>query len=456
MGTKLDWQIESDKRYKPSNQHSEDPKVRRQRAVRSRRVIVTVLAMLVIIAGVVWFIQQRLEMVDSRQRSLLENTVKAEITALNVGERATFDGIQRSATLDWLNLQGEAFTQYQADKVTTDRVLTGRIYEVVMDGQRGRVQVEEIENGTPYTLTWFYWNYDTVLGADGKVLEDGGWHHVAPDYTFWGQPRTLEQAQYSIRYQSLDDPFAQALDGKLAAWFGTTCATLECGRLPYLTVDINANPMLAPMWVNETDWQLVIPSPYSGRARHDQPFDMGAQQQVADALAERLVTTYAVQPDPNEDAAFFVEAARSWFLGQWLQVDTQSHLMTSIAAQYGQGKIGQLLSGLRSNSDLTFLGTVLGVDLATANLDWRDFLNWRLALEAEAVQNGDQVTYLRLYDPALQQTAIDRYNAYVPATTVGMVTAQTSPNGTAQLVATTEDGQQIIFNWGAQGWVRGS
>ena len=459
MGVKLEWQIESDKRYKGNSEHSEDPQLRHQRAARARRVMFTIVAMLLVVVGVIWFLQQRLQMVDNRQRDLLENTVKAEISALNVGEETTFTGIQRSATLDWLNTQAVAYNQYQADKVGTDRVLTGRIYEVVMDGQRGRVQLEEIENGTPYVLTWFYWNYDTITGTDGKVIEDGGWHHVAPDYTFWGQAATLEQPQYSVRYQSLDEPFAKALDTTLKTWFGVICTTVECGRLPYLTVDINASPMASPSWVDGTTWQLLVPSPYRDRARHDQPFDVSNQQQVADVLAERLITTYAVQADPNFDAAFFTEAARLWFTGQWLQVDTQSYFMTSIAQQYGQGKIGQLLSGLRSNSDVSILATVLGTDPDVASLDWRDFLTWRLALEAQAASSGDQATYLRLYDTRtdlMQQTALDRLSAYTPAQPVGMVTSQTAPDGILQLVATTVDGQQIIFNWVNQVLVRAS
>ena len=46
---------------------------------------------------------------------------------------------------------------------------------------RGRgCEVEEIIGGVPYGRVWFYWRYDD------------GWRHVPPDYTFWGDARTVE------------------------------------------------------------------------------------------------------------------------------------------------------------------------------------------------------------------------------------------------------------------------
>ncbi len=453
---KLDWQIESNRYYGSGQQHLEDPEHRRRRRRRLRRMVLAVLGMCAVIAGVLWFIRYRLDEADARLRTLLINTVQAEISALNLGEQPTFERIQRSAAADWLRAQTEWYLQYQADKVITDRVLTGRILDVTIERQRGRVQVEEIESGVPYVRTWFYWNYDAVRDDQGRVVEEAGWYHVPPDYTFWGEPRVVQADRFTVRYQSLDTPFAAALASKLEEWFELLCAALDCSRLGYLTVDVVPNPGGRVRWQSEADWQLVVPSPYTTRARYDQPFHGALARDVAGLLAQRAVAAVSLTPDRGLDSEFIRLSVERWLVGRWLQVDNGAYLLESIVQHYGASSVGRLLAEMRPNSAISLVGRALQIDLGAAPLDWRDFLSWRLAVEEQAAQRGDLQTLARLYEPTPQgqQRAADRLLATGGATTVVSVTRETSPEGLPQLFAVTADGRAVVFRLVDGIWVR--
>lgn len=453
---KLDWQIESDRYYGSGQQHREDPEFGRQRRRRVRRMLLTVLAMFAVVAAVVWFILHRLNEADERIRLLLENTVRAEITALNLGEQATFERIQRSASDDWLRAQAEWYLQYQADKVITDRVLTGRILSVTVERQRGRVQVEEIENGVPYVRTWFYWNYDVTRDADGNVTHPAGWYHVPPDYTFWGEPRAIERERFVVRYQGLDAPFARSLADELGRWYDLLCAALDCSRLTYLTVDIVPNPGGRVVWQSDASWQLVVPSPYMVRARYDQPFHGSLARDVAGLLAQRAVSAVSLTPDRELDAQFVKESVERWLVGRWLQIDNGAYLVESIVQQYGAASVSRLLAEMRPNSAISLVSRALQIDLGAAPLDWRDFLSFRLAVEEQAARRGDLQTLARLYEPTPQgqQRAAERMMASGGATVVVSVTRETSPEGLPQLFAVTADGQAVIFRLVDGIWVR--
>lgn len=459
MGVQLDWKIESDQRTRGSGQHNEDPQAGRRRRRQLWRVVLTIAVLLSLVGVVILFVQERLRQADERDRTQLENTVRAEITALNVGEQTTFASIQRSATEDWLRVQADAYLDYQNDKALTDRVLTGRVLGVTVDGTRGRVQVEEIENGTPYVVTWFYWNYEAIRDAKGEVMEAGGWHHVAPDYTFWGEPRDTQREHFALRYQTLDTPVAQAMEAALSRWYNVLCASLDCGRVPFLTVDIVADPSAGIAWTDETNWQLLVSSPNSGRARYDQPFSGDLEQGVAAALAEQAVSTYTLSPDPRSDAGFFIESTRRWLLGQWLQVDTGAYLLGSLVQQNGSGTISRLLIALRSGSDVSVLGTALSLDLARAELDWRDFIDWRLQIERDVILAGDQEALFQLYDTrteVIQQIAAGRLSLLPVSQTAVSVTRQTASDGTPQLTAMLNDGTSVAFSLVNGNWLRAS
>ena len=134
-----------------------------------------------------------MQQVTEMEESLLSQTTEAEVAALRIGDRQAYMALQRSASEEWLASQSAVFDAYQSRKINSDIQLTGRVVDVQIDGSRGRVQVEEIENDTPYVNTWFYWYYAEELDEQGRQIAPAGWFHVPADYTFWGAPTTIER-----------------------------------------------------------------------------------------------------------------------------------------------------------------------------------------------------------------------------------------------------------------------
>ncbi|MDQ7035910.1 MAG: hypothetical protein Q9P01_14080 [Anaerolineae bacterium] len=297
----------------------------------------------------------------------------------------------------------------------------------------GRVQVEEIIGGVPYVQTWFYWRYP----------EPDGWRHVPADKTFWGDSAMLETSRFIIRYRTLDMAVATEIAAEVERWLDDVCSYLECANLPLLTFDIITDTLLEPQWAsNEQDaWQMVIASPYLGRARADRPFDTTLQIDTATLLAERIVdhamaNRGAIYPN---DAFFLRSATVAWMVGRFVQLNPESYLIESLSANYGTNAIGQLLARLQPNSAISLLSSITGIpSLVDTNLDWRDFIEWRLNTEVNLIQIGDEANWQMLYDFSdlgVRDIAYGRYNANVAVQSLhilSMVQASTG-DGTPQL-----------------------
>jgi hypothetical protein len=431
MGVKLDWDIESEQgKHK---QHKEDFKNRSQRYFGFLRFVLIIVVFLAIVAGVVYLIYQRWNQVTDRLEGLLTETVQAEVAALRIGDYESYINIQRSASDAWLLAQDATFDTYQQLKIANDVTLTGNVVDVTIDGQRGRVQVEEIISSVPYIQTWFYWRYP----------EPDGWRHVPVDKTFWGDLETIENERFVIRYHTLDEPVAESMVEEVERWLADVCGYLDCSNLPLITFDIITDNLPEPQWAaNEQNaWQMVIASPYLGRARADRPFDTTLQIDTATLLAERIVD-YAMSNSgatyPN-DASFLRSAVVAWIVGRFVQLNPESHLIESLSVNYGTDTIGQLLTQLQPNSNIGILSTVTGVpSIADANLDWRDFLEWRLNTETNLIQIGDEANWQSLYDfrdTAVRDIAYGRYNANVAVQSIRFteVVRAAAGDGTPQL-----------------------
>jgi hypothetical protein len=429
MGVRLDWEIESEQEQLNSNA-GEDPATKRRRRAAQFRVLLGILLVLGIFAGIAGVIVWRLRTVDTEIEQLLRNTVDAEVAALRIGDQAAFLEVQRSASPDWELAQRAIFDNYQTLKINNQVQLTGRVLNAVVDKTRGRVQVEEIIDGIPYATTWFYWRYGD------------GWRHVPPDYTFWGNVQTIQNENISIRYQEVDAPLAQAMNQQIGGWMQTACAALTCGALPALSLEIIPDPELRTGWSANNPWQMQIPSPYATRARIDMPFSPELQIEVANLLAERLVTqtSNTLAPVNTTDAAFLRQAIVSWLVGKFVQINTNSYLINSLAETYGNDSVGRLLQTMQPNSDIGILSQVTGKALDQSGLDWRDFLTWRLTLEDQLMTARDENNFLNLYDTgdeAARNLAYGRYNAGASAESkvVVSVLPDSLSTGAAQLRA---------------------
>jgi hypothetical protein len=364
----------------------------------------------VILATIAALIVWRLKSVEQEIEQLLHNTLDAEVAALRIGDVNAFLSAQCSATDDWLLAQQAMFNSYQALKLEHNVQLTGRVLDTTIESARARVQVEEIIDGTPYTRTWFYWRYD-----DDRCQ---GWRHVPPDYTFWGELRTYVGDGVSVRYQTVDNPIAASIGLRVEEWLRTGCAALGCpAEVPDVMVEIVPDDALPVGWSENDPWMMHVPSPYVTRARSDMPFELGTQLQVATLIAERLVTQVSndLQPTYPADVYYLRQAIISWLVGRFVQIDTNSFLMMSLAQNYGDESVGRLLQTLQPTSDARVLNQVMGTDsLEQGNLDWRDFLTWRLAVEDELIERRDEGNFLALYDTrdgAVSSALSERFNA---------------------------------------------
>ncbi len=409
MSIKLDWEIEAERAHQVQTA-GEDPDTKRQRQVARLRTLGLIGLALLILGTVAGLLVWRLKAVDDEIEQLLHNTLDAEVAALRLGDLNAFISAQCSATDDWLLRQQEVFNLYQALKVEHDVQLTGRVLDTTIDSSRARVQVEEIIDGTPYTLTWFYWRYD-----DDRCQ---GWRHVPPDYTFWGELRTYVGEGVSVRYQMVDNPLAASLGLRVEEWLRTGCATLGCSAdMPAVMVEIVPDDALPVEWSVSNPWMMHVPSPFVSRARSDMPFELGTQLQVANLIAERLVAqaSNGLQPTYPADVYYLRQAIISWLVGRFAQVDTNSFLMMSLAQNYGDESVGRLLHALQPDSDARVLNQVMGTDsLGQSNLDWRDFFTWRLTVEDQLITSRDQEHFMALYntrDETVIAVAIERFNA---------------------------------------------
>jgi hypothetical protein len=382
--------------------------------------------------------------------------------------------IQRSATDSWLIAQEQTFQAYQDLKANADVTLSGRVVDTEINGQRGRVIVEEIIDRVPYHRVWFYWRYADVVQVDDngdETIIEGGWRHVPPDYTFWGESRTLERDGITVRYDAVDSALAEGVASALTAWRDVICNTASCELLPALTVDIAPQPGTAMRWAQDAEssgWRLLIPSPYTDRARADRPFDPQMRLSAATLLAERLtdslMTASVAYP---HDAYYLREAALSWWVAQFTEQQTDSYLIDSLVTNYGGDALVQVLRSLQPTSNIGILATVIEAPtLAEANLNWQDFIAYRLRTESQLIQAQDENAWRQLYhfrDASVENAAYARFSSGIApsAYQIQAINRATYPDGSPQLqvrVQVVENGQTleriIVFDLVNNTWLR--
>jgi hypothetical protein len=402
MGIRLDWQVESEQSRLRA---SEDPAAQRRRQ-RARRQFIALLAAFAAILGLIGaLILWRLQRVNEQIRRDLLDTVSVEVTALRVGDLASYMAIQRSASDAFLLEQSRRFEDYQTLKSTHRVTLTGEVISATIDNQRARVVLEEIINGVPYHVVWFYWRYE-----DGARSPQSGWRRVPDDLTFWGEERTLTGVHARIAYNALDEALAQALLSRLDLWWERGCAALSCAAaLPPLTVEIVAERPKTVAWAAHDPWLLRVSSPLVGRARADLPLAPELETEIRHLLARRLVR-YVGGENPlswYSDAAWLQGELAAWLAAHMEERPADIPPFTrSLIAQYGPGAPLTLLAALGPqmalDDALTALAgaamPLLGVDQLN-NLAWESFLQWRLELEPQLLaQPQTSGAFLALYD----------------------------------------------------------
>lgn len=459
MGIRLEWEIESEQEI--MQQTGEDPAAARARRLARLRFLVVVGVVLLLIGAVIFAVSRRLEDINRYFETLLRDAVDAEVTALRIGNERAFLAIQHQGNPNWLAFQENTFANYAQLKAERDIRLTGRILDIAVDGQRrGRVMVEEIIDGVPYVRTWSYFWFD-----------EEGWLHVPLDTTFWGEAGSYTGETLTVNYWEVDNPVAVDMGNRVEQWMSIGCAALSCTELPHITIEIVPDEGITASWSPNDIWVMRVPSPYLNRTRYDTPFNFDLQRDVAELLAERLVALVSnnLQPVEYSDADYLRQSVVNWLIGRFVQINTNSLLITSMAQNYGEAKIGELLRVLHPDSTTQVLPLLLGVTtLDQASLDWRDYLTWRLAVEDVLIATGREIEFINLYDlrdEAVRTAAYQRYDANLEPEQEIVISLQLQPNGEGgpHLAATVQIGsgefarqETILFRLVNNVWLRAS
>ncbi|MCY3834215.1 MAG: hypothetical protein OXG85_14475 [Chloroflexi bacterium] len=448
---RLEWDVES-QRIDGSSRESAAEKRRRRRAALALLALVLLLAASIALG--LLFLRQRLLEIERQFAQLLQDTVKAEMAALRIGDLNSFLNIQNTEDANWLAGQQALFQQYGVLKSAGDIDLPGNILDVTIDRDRARVLVQENIKDLPYVRLWFY------------RRSDEGWRHVAQDLSFWGEGHSLESSALVVRYRDADELFARQVTDALSAWLENGCEILECAGLPPLSVDIAAEAAHEAAWLDQANMRLLIRSPYLDIARADYPFDGWRQLLVSKLLAERLVDAHTgyLKLSPFHDSHFLRASAIAWLSETFTRLDGGATLMRSLAANYGADKIARLLSALTDSGDLSLVEQGINLSLGEADLDWRDFVLWRLNLEAQLMTARRQDEWLSLYDTADESarlTAYERYRLNAPPTEVQVVDASVAigSDGSARLRASVQaagdaSAEIVLFNLVGGVWKR--
>ena len=68
-----------------------------------------------------------------------------------------------------------------------------------------------------------------------------------------------------------------------------------------------------------------------------------------------------------------------------------------------------LLAQMTETSDMSLLQEVINQPFESADLDWSDFLAWRLALEQSLIREGRENEWLSLYDTSVESARLAAY-----------------------------------------------
>lgn len=427
---RFEWNIES---QRIDRTDAQDPQLKLRRRRNVLRLLFLVALLLALIGLAALAVRQRLIDVRNQNAQLLQDTVKAEVAALRIGDLGAWLKFKEPSSEAWLDSQRALFRHYEGLKAEGTIALTGSIVAVHIDDSLARVLVQEDIQESPYVRLWFY------------RRSDAGWLHIAPGFSFWGEDRVYTGAGVRVSYRDVDQQFAQQVGDVLVDWRQRSCNLLNCGDIPVVQVEIVPNAIEAVAWMNEQNLRLRLQSPYVDIARADLPFDGAYRLQVSRLLTRRLTEEHSRLDSASypHDAYFIHESALKW-LSEWLVgVNYTAGLIQSLAQNYGEQQVAHLLSVLSAIDDMSTMQEVVPVAIERADLDWRDFIAWRLQTEAQLITARAENDWLQLYDTSNESVRIaayERFNLNAPPKLRAVIdhVIWTAENGIPQLRVTAE------------------
>jgi hypothetical protein len=447
MSAKLDWQIESDRTEERADS---DPQLRRQRRRKRLTILLVTFILITALVGAVGAVALRLTTIDNTLRQGLINAAHAEVMALQLGDRDSFDRLMRSQDADWINAQDQRFDRYQALKASQLIQFSDTIADsnAIVDGYRGRVLVDETIKGQAYRALWYFWRYP-----------DGGWQHVPSDLTFWGDPAQIVGKVTTVKYDGLDAPLATALADDVDRWWAAGCQYLACAEVPRLTVQIQHQPAsFTPAWDSHDPLALNVNSPLTvGDHALATALPSDLETAVAGQIANKLFDQASGQlnVNPNADASWLRQSLIDWLNALLLGRGNLAQLafMQSIADHYGgSAGISAIVQQMTPNSTISVVATALKQPLDSLNVDWKSFFQWRLGLEKDLIQGKNQAAYLTLWDetaPGVSALAREHFGTPIQALpqVQSVSIARDSALGMVATVPATSGGQTLMLRF---------
>lgn len=446
MGIRLDWQIESERVYQ---KQGEDPDSRRRRRQQRFQILLIILLILILIGvggGLIWL---RLFSVDNQLQQSLIDTAHTEASALEKGDYATYVSLQRSSSREWTQFQLKQFHSYQDLITHANLVVNGNVIDATVDGARGRILIEELQNGVPYRTVWFYWHYPD------------GWRHVPSDTTFWGSSQEIQGKVSTVKYNDLDAPLARVLSSRVDEWWTAGCQYLGCTNQPKLTVQIVADRSIKADWIAGSN-TLVVPSPLATDDRAPaNSIPQILEDEIARKLAEQLfgIASGQLKPAPTADAAWLRSTIIDWLTMTLTKRGStdQVSFVQSLRDHYGPDAISMVVHQLSADADISVVGAALKKPLESLALEWRSFFQWRLDVEKILLASGSLDKFKTLWDVD-NQAARTQMDARIghPSQAAPQVQSATVNAGTSAAVQATLDGkpETIIFRLIKGSWKR--
>ena len=265
----FEWEVEAEKRRAS---YSEDPLFRRARRQKLQRMLLLSILLLIALALAGIALHFRLVQTQAEIARQLQDSIRAEVAALRIGDRRAFLDMQAGDAV-WLKAQAAYFAQVEAWKADGAIGLSGDILALQIDGKRARALLREDHSGLPYARLWFY-----RLGGDG-------WRHTAPDFDFWGEAQTYRNGSVTVDYRETDELFARQLGDALSAWISAGCGDNACDSSATLSALVSPDLDVRAGW-GAGSGMLLARSPYVELARADTPLDESRLEAILRLLEE--------------------------------------------------------------------------------------------------------------------------------------------------------------------------
>jgi hypothetical protein len=380
MGIRLDWEVESEAGW---SEVGEDAAALAARKRRNRRLRTAGLVLLTIIAIVGGTMGWRLYSIGRQLRADLKTIVEIETRSLREGKRSTFLSMQAEYE-EWQREQSRTFDDYQ---LLEDRIqVNGKIVNLEITADLARVVVEEIFNGKPYHVTWFY-----------QHTEDG-WRHIPPNPNQWGAQASLETVHFRISYHAEDEALARRLAVQVDEWWDAACRITDCVDDPVAPqIRIEPDPLVDMGWASYDSDVLIIPSPGLGRVPADGSDDPTLFPTVARYLAgywaDSTVFEQFKHPELEYSQAQWLRDELAIYVNHRFDDSVpRSGFFNPLAEDYGTEIVRQILEQMPSNEELfsfpDMLEEITGTPAEQLNVDWGTYLAQRLRRESSLVSRG--------------------------------------------------------------------